>query len=91
VSARLFTLTRFPPSQWKSIRTSSAIERLHNGFKRRIKTQTVLPRAEESTCRLSATNLGAIRFSAKSNGDEKGGRSAFSEQAKRLLRPSSEK
>ena len=26
---RLFTFTRFPQSQWKSIRTSNAIERLH--------------------------------------------------------------
>jgi putative transposase len=43
---RLFTFTRFPPSQWKSIRTSNAIERLHEEFKRRIKTQTLLPCAE---------------------------------------------
>ncbi len=43
---KLFTFTRFPPSQWKSIRTSNAIERLHEEFKRRIKTQTVLPCAE---------------------------------------------
>ena len=43
---RLFTFTRFPPSQWKSIRTSNAIERLHEEFKRRIKIQTVLPCAE---------------------------------------------
>ncbi len=43
---RLFTFTRFPPSQWKSIPTSNAIERLHEEFKRRIKTQTVLPCAE---------------------------------------------
>jgi transposase-like protein len=43
---RLFTFTRFPPSQWKSIRTSNAIKRLHEEFKRRIKTQTVLPCAE---------------------------------------------
>ncbi len=43
---KLFTFTRFPPSQWKSIRTSNAIARLHEKFKRRIKTQTVLPRAE---------------------------------------------
>ena len=35
---KLFTFTRFPPSQWKSIRTSNAIERLHEEFKRRIKT-----------------------------------------------------
>src|SRR5437016_3941159 len=40
---KLFTFTRFPKSQWKSIRTSNAIERLHEEFKRRIKTQTVLP------------------------------------------------
>ena len=43
---RLFTFTRFPPDQWKSIRTTNAIERLHEEFKRRIKTQTVLPSAE---------------------------------------------
>jgi putative transposase len=43
---RLFTFTRFPSSQWKSIRTSNAIERLHEEFKRRIKTQTLLPCAE---------------------------------------------
>ena len=43
---KLFTFTRFPLSQWKSIRTSNAIERLHEEFKRRIKTQTVLPCAE---------------------------------------------
>ena len=43
---RLFTFTLFPPSQWRSIRTTNAIERLHEEFKRRIKTQTVLPCAE---------------------------------------------
>jgi putative transposase len=43
---KLFTFTRFPKSQWKSIRTSNAIERLHEEFKRRIKTQTVVPSAE---------------------------------------------
>jgi putative transposase len=44
--ARLFTFTRLPPSQWKSARTTNAVERLHEEFKRRIKTQTVLPSAE---------------------------------------------
>jgi transposase-like protein len=43
---RLFTFTRLPPSQWRSVRTTNAIERLHEEFKRRIKTQTVLPSAE---------------------------------------------
>jgi transposase-like protein len=42
----LFTFTRLPPSQWKSARTTNAIERLHEEFKRRIKTQTLLPSAE---------------------------------------------
>jgi putative transposase len=44
--ARLFTFTRLDPSQWKSARTTNAIERLHEEFRRRIKTQTVLPCAE---------------------------------------------
>ena len=34
------------PSQWRSLRTTNAIERLHEEFKRRIKTQTVLPSAD---------------------------------------------
>lgn len=40
---RLFTFLRFPPEQWRSIRTTNAIERLHEEFKRRIKTQCLLP------------------------------------------------
>ena len=43
---QLFNFTRLPPSQWKSARTTNAIERLHEEFKRRIKTQTVLPAGE---------------------------------------------
>ena len=45
---RLFAFTRLPPSQWKSARTfnNNAIERLHEDFKRWIKTQTVLPFAD---------------------------------------------
>jgi transposase-like protein len=43
---RLFAFAALPPSQWKSARTTNAIERLHEEFKRRIKTQTVLPSAE---------------------------------------------
>ena len=43
---RLFTFTRLPPSQWRSAQTTNAIERLHEEFKRRIKTQTVLPSAD---------------------------------------------
>jgi transposase-like protein len=43
---RLFAFTRLPASQWRSVRTTNAIERLHEEFKRRIKTQTVLPSAD---------------------------------------------
>jgi putative transposase len=43
---RLFAFLRLPPGQWRSARTTNAIERLHEEFKRRIKTQTVLPSAE---------------------------------------------
>jgi putative transposase len=43
---RLFAFLRLPASQWKSARTTNAIERLHEEFKRRVKTQTVLPSAE---------------------------------------------
>ena len=44
--ANLFTFLLYPPDQWKSIRTTNAIERLHEEFKRRIKTQCLLPCAE---------------------------------------------
>jgi putative transposase len=43
---QLFTFTRLDASQWKSARTTNAIERLHEEFRRRIKTQAVLPDAE---------------------------------------------
>ncbi|MBU2961999.1 transposase, partial [Citreicella sp. C3M06] len=43
---RLLSFTRLDPSQWKSARTTNAIERLNEEFRRRIKTQTVLPCAE---------------------------------------------
>jgi transposase-like protein len=43
---RLFAFVQLPPSHWRSARTTNAIERLHEEFKRRIKTQTVLPSAE---------------------------------------------
>jgi putative transposase len=43
---QLFAFTRLPPSQWRSARTTNAIERLHEEFKRRIKTQAVLPSAD---------------------------------------------
>ena len=46
---RLFTFTQLPASQWKSARTINAIQRLHEEFKQRIKTQTVLPSSDTAT------------------------------------------
>ena len=43
---RLFAFRRLPSGQWKSTRNTNALERRHEEFKRRIKTQTVLPSAE---------------------------------------------
>jgi putative transposase len=43
---RLFSFLRYPPEQWRSVRTTNAVERLHEEFKRRIKTQCALPSAE---------------------------------------------
>jgi len=39
----LLTLYRYPRSQWRSIRTTNAIERLYLEFRRRVKTQGSLP------------------------------------------------
>jgi putative transposase len=43
---RRFTFLRDPPEQWRALRTPNAIERRHEEFKRRIKTQCLLPCAE---------------------------------------------
>lgn len=47
---RLFAFLRLPPSQWKSARTMNAVERLHEEFKRRIKTQPCCPRPKPRPC-----------------------------------------
>lgn len=39
----LLTFYEFPATQWKCLRTTNAIERLHLEFRRRIKTQCSLP------------------------------------------------
>jgi transposase-like protein len=42
----LLTFYSFPQSQWKSLRTTNAIERLNGEFRRRVKTQGSLPSAQ---------------------------------------------
>jgi putative transposase len=39
----LLTVYSFPRSQWKCLRTTNAIERLHEEFRRRVKTQAAQP------------------------------------------------
>jgi putative transposase len=39
----LLTFFRFPKEQWKTLRTTNVIERLHEEFRRRVKTQGSLP------------------------------------------------
>jgi putative transposase len=39
----LLTFFRFPKTQWKALRTTNTIERLHEEFRRRVKTQDSLP------------------------------------------------
>lgn len=42
---QLFTFLKFPPSQWKALRTTNALERINEEFRRRTKTQASLPSA----------------------------------------------
>lgn len=44
----LLTFYGFPNSQWKSLRTTNAIERLNGEFRRRVKTQGSLPSAQSA-------------------------------------------
>jgi putative transposase len=39
----LLMFFQFPKSQWKTLRTTNVIERLHEEFRRRVKTQSSLP------------------------------------------------
>jgi putative transposase len=39
----LLTFFRFPKTQWKTLRSTNVIERLHEEFRRRVKTQGSLP------------------------------------------------
>lgn len=41
--AELFTFLQFPPLQWKALRTTNALERINEEFRRRTKTQASLP------------------------------------------------
>lgn len=67
----LLTFYRFPPEQWRSLKTTNPIERLNLEFKRRVKTQCSLPSEKAAIHLLYGLLLsGQIRF-RKINGWEK--------------------
>ena len=59
----LFTFLAFPSSQWKALRTTNALERINEEFRRRTKTQGALP-SEDAVVLLAFGLLrsGAIRL-----------------------------
>ena len=59
----LLTFYTFPKAQWKTLRTTNAIERLHEEFRRRVKTQGSLPGEEAAVVLLfSLVASGQIRL-----------------------------
>ncbi len=59
----LLTFFRFPKTQWKTLRTTNVIERLHEEFRRRVKTQGALPTEDAAVVLLfSLVASGQIRL-----------------------------
>jgi transposase-like protein len=61
--AELLTFYRFPESQWKSLRTTNIVERVIEEFRRRVKTQAVLPSEDSALLLLyGLVASGQLRF-----------------------------
>ena len=59
----LLTFFTFPTGQWKTLRTTNTIERLHEEFRRRVKTQGSLPNEDAALILLfSLVASGQIRL-----------------------------
>jgi transposase-like protein len=59
----LLTFFHFPKAQWKTLRTTNVIERLHGEFRRRVKTQGALPTEDAAVVLLfSLVASGQIRL-----------------------------
>src|SRR5213594_4515688 len=58
--AELLTFYRFPESQWKGLRTTNIIERVIEEFRRRVKTQAVLPSEDSALLLLRSGGVGAV-------------------------------
>ena len=61
--AELLTFYRFPESQWKGLRTTNIVERVIEEFRRRVKTQAVLPSPDSALLLLyGLVASGQLRF-----------------------------
>jgi putative transposase len=59
----LLTFFTFPKAQWKTLRTTNTTERLHEEFRRRVKTQGSLPTEDAAVVLLfSLVASGQIRL-----------------------------
>ena len=59
----LLTFFTFPKAQWKTLRTTNTIERLHEEFRRRVKTQGSLPSEDAAlTLRFGLVVSGQIKL-----------------------------
>ncbi len=62
-SDELLTFFTFPRAQWKTLRTTNTIERLHEEFRRRVKTQGSVPSEDAALVLLfSLVASGQIRL-----------------------------
>jgi len=74
----LLTFYRLPPSQWKCVHSTNAIERLNEEFRQRVKTQGALPAGQTAEMLLlwpvaHGVNPGAtLRLVAGDTGDPGG-------------------
>ena len=58
----LLTFFTYPRAQWKTLRTTNTLERLHEEFRRRAKTQGSLPNEDAALILLSLVASGQIRL-----------------------------
>jgi len=59
----LLAFYRFPESQWKGLRTTNIVERINEEFRRRVKTQAVLPTEDSALLLLyGLAASGQLRF-----------------------------
>jgi putative transposase len=56
----LFTFTAFPSSQWKALRTTNALERINEEFRRRTKPRLRCP-VKRLCCSCSSASCAAVK------------------------------